>query len=99
MGVGIQIMNSVIRCIVREAELRFSFQIGHDIVDGVEILGDPVLAVEGAWEVIVGRAAGEKCERCWNYRESVGTISEFPSICDRCGEALAGIPTDELQDS
>ncbi len=67
--------------------------------EGVEVLGDPFLDSEGIWEIVVGRAAGKKCERCWNYRESVGTISEFPSICDRCGEALAEIPLDDLQDS
>jgi isoleucyl-tRNA synthetase len=72
---------------------------GADVPDGFELLGEPIPAAEGAWEVIVGRAAGEKCERCWNYRESVGTIPEFPSICDRCGEALAEIPMDEMQDS
>jgi isoleucyl-tRNA synthetase len=69
------------------------------VPDGTEVLGDPVAAAEGAWEIIAGRAAGEKCERCWNYRESVGTISEFPSICDRCNDALAEIPTEDLQDS
>jgi len=69
------------------------------IPEGVEVLGDPFLDSEGIWEIVVGRAAGKKCERCWNYRESVGTISEFPSICDRCGEALAEIPLDDLQDS
>ena len=70
-----------------------------DVPESVEVLGEPFLAVEDTWEIIVGRAAGKKCERCWNYRESVGTISEFPSICDRCGEALAEIPPEDLQDS
>jgi len=69
------------------------------VPDGIEVLGDPFRDAEGTWEIVVGRAAGKKCERCWNYRESVGTIPEFPSICDRCGEALAEIPLDDLQDS
>ena len=30
----------------------------------------------------------KKCERCWNYRESVGTNEEHPLICDRCVAAI-----------
>jgi isoleucyl-tRNA synthetase len=30
----------------------------------------------------------KKCERCWNYRESVGTNKEHPLICDRCVTAI-----------
>ncbi|MFQ5992468.1 MAG: isoleucine--tRNA ligase, partial [Nitrospiraceae bacterium] len=36
----------------------------------------------------VVRAVGSKCERCWNYRESVGIHSQHPALCDRCVEAL-----------
>jgi isoleucyl-tRNA synthetase len=34
--------------------------------------------------VEVGRAGGEKCSRCWNYRISVGENPDHPEICDRC---------------
>jgi len=36
----------------------------------------------------VVKADGEKCDRCWNYSTSVGTISEHPLLCDRCVPAL-----------
>lgn len=36
----------------------------------------------------VVKAAGLKCERCWNYRESVGGHAEHPTLCDRCVEAI-----------
>jgi isoleucyl-tRNA synthetase len=29
-----------------------------------------------------------KCERCWNYRESVGSNTDHPTICARCVTAL-----------
>ncbi|HLG22599.1 MAG TPA: isoleucine--tRNA ligase [Candidatus Manganitrophaceae bacterium] len=29
-------------------------------------------------------ARGEKCERCWIYRESVGADARYPTLCDRC---------------
>ncbi len=34
------------------------------------------------------KAAGLKCERCWNYRPAVGTFSDHPTLCDRCVEAV-----------
>ena len=39
--------------------------------------------------VNVVKAEGEKCERCWNYRASVGVASEHPTLCERCIEAVA----------
>ena len=29
-----------------------------------------------------------KCQRCWNYWPSVGTIPEHPEICERCAEVI-----------
>jgi isoleucyl-tRNA synthetase len=42
-------------------------------------------------EVIVQRADGEKCVRCWNYSVHVGENSRYPTVCERCSEALAEI--------
>jgi isoleucyl-tRNA synthetase len=39
--------------------------------------------VEGL-SVDVGRAEGEKCQRCWNFSTTVGTIDGAAEICDRC---------------
>ncbi len=41
--------------------------------------------------VVVHRATGQKCERCWNYSAHVGENSRYPTICERCSEALAEI--------
>ncbi|MGH7381506.1 MAG: isoleucine--tRNA ligase [Candidatus Methylomirabilales bacterium] len=48
-------------------------------------------ALEGGPEltVVVHRAPGKKCERCWVYRESVGQSAEYPTVCDRCVAVLA----------
>lgn len=43
--------------------------------------------------VAIRKADGEKCVRCWNYRESVGESEEHPSLCRRCIRELGG--TDE----
>jgi len=42
-------------------------------------------------EVTVQRADGKKCERCWNYSTRVGENPRYPTICERCSEAIAEI--------
>ena len=39
----------------------------------------------------VEHADGGKCERCWNYSTHVGENQRYPTICERCSEALAEI--------
>ena len=41
-----------------------------------------------AWGVTVTRTPHPKCERCWNYRATVGVSPEHPTLCDRCVAAL-----------
>jgi len=38
--------------------------------------------------VDVMQSPWKKCERCWNYREAVGSNAAHPTLCDRCVEAL-----------
>jgi isoleucyl-tRNA synthetase len=45
--------------------------------------------------VTVERAAGEKCERCWNYSVRVGESERYPTACERCVEALTEIEREE----
>ena len=39
----------------------------------------------------IERADGAKCERCWNYSTRVGESARYPTVCERCVEALAEI--------
>jgi isoleucyl-tRNA synthetase len=39
-------------------------------------------------KITAGPAKGTKCGRCWMYQESVGTITQHPTICGRCAGAL-----------
>ena len=54
------------------------------IVSGVELIAGDEFACE------VLPAAGEKCPRCWNYRE-LGGNANHPAVCKRCGDALDAI--------
>ena len=60
-------------------ELRYVF-----IVSQVEVTAGQAddLAVK------VALAEGQKCERCWNYSTRVGESSRYPTVCERCVEAL-----------
>jgi isoleucyl-tRNA synthetase len=49
----------------------------------------------GELQVNVRRADGEKCERCWNYSTRVGESSRYPTVCERCIEALKEIEAGE----
>ena len=65
------------------SELRYVF-----IVSQVELSE----ASDGAdVSIVVSTADGEKCERCWNYSTRVGESTKFPTVCERCSEALAEI--------
>jgi isoleucyl-tRNA synthetase len=39
--------------------------------------------------VVVLKAEGDKCERCWNYSIKVGSFSDDPDICERCHQTLS----------
>jgi isoleucyl-tRNA synthetase len=45
------------------------------------------VAVPGL-KVLVQKAAGEKCERCWCYSEELGSDTEHPTICPKCTAAV-----------
>jgi isoleucyl-tRNA synthetase len=64
------------------------------IVSQVEI---PAVGAEGsgaAVEVTIQKADGQKCERCWNYSTHVGENARYPTVCERCTEALNEIETE-----
>ena len=49
------------------------------------------LAAEGAeLSVDVRPSTATKCERCWHYRDDIGTDPAHPTICGRCTSNLFG---------
>jgi isoleucyl-tRNA synthetase len=43
----------------------------------------------GVLEVLVARAAGTRCDRCWRYVPEVSAKPEVAGLCPRCVDALA----------
>ncbi|MCR4441151.1 MAG: isoleucine--tRNA ligase [Peptococcaceae bacterium] len=40
--------------------------------------------------VLVQKAPGKKCERCWIYSETTGLEEAHPTLCRRCAQVMAG---------
>ncbi|MBN1939388.1 MAG: isoleucine--tRNA ligase, partial [Candidatus Aminicenantes bacterium] len=40
------------------------------------------------FKIVVEKAAGEKCRRCWNYSPTVGASAAHPDLCRRCEDVL-----------
>ena len=38
--------------------------------------------------IVVEKATGEKCERCWSISETVGSNEAQPTVCARCAEVV-----------
>ena len=47
--------------------------------------GEPTL------DIVVGKALGQKCERCWHCEEDVGAAAKHPTLCGRCVEAVEAV--------
>ncbi len=39
-------------------------------------------------EIVIEKALGEKCSRCWNYSVHVGKDSQHPTLCERCSPVV-----------
>ncbi|CAN5365138.1 isoleucine--tRNA ligase [soil metagenome] len=61
-------------------QLRYIF-----IVSQVEVHEGAEFGVE------IQKADGQKCERCWNYSVHVGEFTKYPTVCERCNDALTEI--------
>jgi isoleucyl-tRNA synthetase len=44
---------------------------------------------DGEPSVSIVKAPGEKCERCWQYKTTVGGNKEHSTLCKRCGDAVS----------
>ncbi|MFH1867564.1 MAG: isoleucine--tRNA ligase [Candidatus Omnitrophota bacterium] len=48
--------------------------------------------------IIIEKAEGEKCGRCWNYSTSVGESGDYPDICHRCNLVLESMKGEIYKD-
>lgn len=55
-----------------------------DSVPDAAMRSDEIAGLAVAWE----RAPGKKCERCWVFKEDVGSSTDHPTLCGRCVDRL-----------
>jgi isoleucyl-tRNA synthetase len=66
------------------------------VVSSLTLAADSAAAPDGAhptdggW-VLVERAAGRKCPRCWAFREDHAGIPGHPDCCRRCSEVVTAL--------
>ncbi|MFT8321620.1 MAG: class I tRNA ligase family protein, partial [Bacillus sp. (in: firmicutes)] len=63
------------------------------IVSGFEVAGEYEVAPEEALKlehaaIVVSKAEGETCERCWTVTTDIGTVEEHPTLCARCASVV-----------
>lgn len=63
------------------------------IVSDFEVAGSYAQAPEQALKlehaaVVISKAEGETCERCWTVTPHVGEVKEHPTLCKRCAEVV-----------
>jgi isoleucyl-tRNA synthetase len=67
-----------------ENDLRFLF-----IVSQVAV--EESSGTEESLQIEVLKAAGSKCERCWNYSVEIGKDNDWPTLCERCTPSIKEI--------
>jgi isoleucyl-tRNA synthetase len=63
------------------------------IVSEVHVAADregPV--APGDEHVVAEKSTHAKCERCWNYRDTVGQDADHPTLCERCARVVSEAP-------
>jgi isoleucyl-tRNA synthetase len=54
------------------------------------------VSLEQEQGIVVERADGSKCERCWKYSTAVGDDADFPTVCEDCSGALKEMGLKEM---
>jgi isoleucyl-tRNA synthetase len=64
------------------------------IVSGVEVKPSSGGNGNTPLHVLIEKAPGQKCDRCWNYSTHVGENDRYPTVCERCTAALNEIESE-----
>ncbi len=73
---------------LKQDELKFFFIVSEVAIDDK---ADSSEFHDGQpFTVTISKSTHPKCERCWHHNETVGSIAEHPTICQRCDDNLYG---------
>jgi isoleucyl-tRNA synthetase len=65
-------------------------KLGDDLKD-IFIVSQIALKKGNELNIIVEKAEGEKCERCWQYSTDIRKEGKFPNVCPRCENTLSSL--------
>ena len=73
-----------------EEEFKEFEEFGSEKIAAVCIVSEVKLVKDGSGEraVTAEKSSYQKCQRCWNYWESVGKNEKYPDLCRRCVEVI-----------
>jgi isoleucyl-tRNA synthetase len=52
-----------------------------------------LIATDGESKAVVTKTPYLRCERCWRHKPTVGQMSHYPTLCDRCAEVVSELAT------
>ncbi|MBN1457176.1 MAG: isoleucine--tRNA ligase, partial [Sedimentisphaerales bacterium] len=64
-------------------------QIGTDDLAALCIVSEVKIQEGEKFKVEAQKSSHQKCDRCWNYWQSVGTNSAYPDLCQRCIDVIS----------
>lgn len=70
-----------------DKELKKVLEEKRDFLRYLFIVSEVSLA-EGEPAVLIDKASGQKCSRCWNYSVEVGADKGHPTLCERCAKVV-----------
>ena len=72
-------------------ELRFVLLTSKAIVKPLsEAPSDATYTELDTLKLVLDKSAAQKCERCWHYSDTVGTVAEHSTLCQRCVTNIEG---------
>ena len=90
--------------LLTNSQIRYNYvaSLGSDLLEIFKVSGVSVVkldTLEGGVpskscpeiSIVVSKADGTKCVRCWNYSQTVGASSKHPQICDKCLGAIGEV--------
>ncbi len=77
------------------AELPMLFIVSQAAVADTSAVSAPVGGAFAQTEIVIEKAAGEKCPRCWNYKDDIGSDKDHPEVCGRCARAIKKLDVQE----
>jgi isoleucyl-tRNA synthetase len=73
-----------------EGDYRLLVKFGDELKD-VFIVSQIELERGEELDVLVSKADGSKCDRCWQYFPDLPTSGPFPNVCKRCADTLSSL--------